>query len=83
MNINTLIIGVLIILFSIGSCYAALKERAARKQAEKENREARKKAETTVEIIAEANKTKADARTGDHERDLDFMARKLHDYANK
>lgn len=30
---------------------------------------------------AEAAQIKQDARTGDHSRDLDFMADKLHDYA--
>lgn len=35
------------------------------------------------EIITDAENKKADARTGDHERDLNFMADVLHDYANK
>lgn len=32
---------------------------------------------------AEANKTKADARTGNHSTDIKYMADKLHDYAKK
>lgn len=32
-------------------------------------------------ITAEANQTKADARTGDHSSDLNFMSDKLHEYA--
>ena len=35
------------------------------------------------EIITDAENKKADARTGDHERDINFMADVLHDYANK
>ena len=39
--------------------------------------------EHVAEIITEANKTKADARTGDHSADIKYMADKLHDYAHK
>ena len=39
--------------------------------------------EHTAEIISNANKTKADARTGDHSSDVNYMAGKLHDYAHK
>lgn len=39
--------------------------------------------EHAAEIISNANKTKADARTGKHSTDIKFMADKLHDYAKK
>ena len=39
--------------------------------------------EHAAEIISNANKTKADARTGDHSADIKYMADKLHDYAQK
>lgn len=48
----------------------------------KEKREI-EKAEKAADITTEANKTKAGAHTGNHERDFNFMANKLHDIANK
>lgn len=53
------------------------------KELEKEIIKANENAENAAEITTEANKTKADARTGDHEHDFNFMADKLHDFANK
>lgn len=35
------------------------------------------------ETITEANNTKADARTGDPERDINYMADRLHEFAKK
>lgn len=49
--------------------------------AEKQAEEVKEHAEMASEITADANKTKADARTGDHSGDVAFMAGKLHDYA--
>ena len=40
-------------------------------------------AEQAAEITTKANETKAGARTGDHERDFNYMANKLRDIANK
>lgn len=57
---------------------AVQKAADANKQAE----EVKKHADKASEITADANKTKADARTGDHSGDVAFMAGKLHDYAN-
>ena len=39
--------------------------------------------EHAADIISNANKTKADARTGDHSAGIKYMADKLRDYANK
>ncbi len=36
-----------------------------------------------AQITAEANKTKADARTDNHADNVQFMADKLHEYASK
>lgn len=69
--------------FGIGAFILA-NERKQRAQEEKEKREEiEKHEETVINTITEANKTKADARSGNHSRDLDYMANKLHDYANK
>lgn len=56
------------------------------KENKKLNEEVKNKnehADKTADIITEANKTKADARTGDHSADFNYMADKLHDYANR
>ena len=55
-------------------------QKATEKKAEKK---ANEKLQKTADIISEANKTKADANTGDHKHDFNFMADKLHKLANK
>ena len=74
------IIAVLMLLCVIFCICFAVKILREAKKTEKQNAEteARKN-----EAITEANKTKADARTGNHERDFNFMADKLHHLANK
>lgn len=72
---------VVVILFAISSFLLAQVYRKEVKTKDKELKEARENAERTAEIITEANKAKADARSGDHKRDLDFMANKLHEYS--
>ena len=74
------IIAVLMLLCVIFCIWLAVKILREAKKAEKEHAEteARKN-----EAITEANKTKAEARTGDHKRDFNFMADKLHHLANK
>lgn len=69
-------------LFAAGSCYAAIKERKARRQTQKELDEVKQNAENMAEIITEAEKDKSEVRTGDHAHDLHTMADKLHEYAN-
>lgn len=60
---------------------------AERKKAEREKERIRQEgaenAERTARAIERANMDKSEVRTGDHGRDLDTMARKLHDYANR
>lgn len=72
---------VLIILyFAIAFSVITIQERSERKKLEKEKKENEERA---AEIITEANKNKADARTGDHKRDINYMASKLHDLATR
>lgn len=70
-------------LLSVGAFIIAQEERKERKEAEHKLNEAEKHEEQTADTITEANKTKADARTGDHSSDINYMAGKLHDYAHK
>ena len=58
-------------------------EKKERRKIQNELNEVKKHEEHAAEIISNANKTKADARTGDHSADIKYMADKLHDYANK
>ncbi len=70
-------------LLAVGAFIIAHEEKKKRHEAENKLNEAYKHEEQTADTITEANKTKADARTGDHERDINYMAGKLHDYAHK
>lgn len=67
--------------FGIGSFYLATKTRKENKALENEIKEARENEQKTAEIITEANKTKAEANSGDIDNDLNYMAGKLHDLA--
>lgn len=58
-------------------------EKKERRKIQNELNEVKKHEEYAAEIISNANKTKADARTGDHSADIKYMADKLHDYAQK
>lgn len=70
---------VIIVMFGGFAFYLAGEEKRQRKQLEKEIQEAKENERQKQE----ANKTKADARTGDHKRDLDYMANRLHEYATR
>lgn len=69
--------------FAICAFLLSYAEKKELKKLENELNERNKVAEKTAEKIAEANKIKADARTGDHSADIKYMADKLHNYANK
>ena len=58
-------------------------EKKERRKIQNEINEENKHEEHAPDIISNANKTKADARTGDHSADIKYMADKLRDYANK
>ena len=66
--------------FGIAAFAYACEQSRQRRKTEKKNVA---EVEKINEITTEANKTKADARTGDHERDFNYMADKLHEFANK
>ena len=69
--------------FAVCAFIMAHAEKKERYKIQKQLDEVYEHEEHTAEIISNANKTKADARTGDHSSDVNHMADKLHDYANK
>ena len=77
------IVCVLMGIFAICAFIMAQAEKKERRKIQNELNEVKKHEEHTAEIISNANKTKADARTGDHSVDIKYMADKLHDYAQK
>ena len=78
-----IIITACVLLFGVGAFYLATKERTERKETEKKLAEAYDHETKAAEIITEANKTKAEANSGDIDNDLNYMAGKLHDLAKK
>lgn len=82
-NIIVILICVLCVLFGGLSFYLAVTERRERKEQEKYAQEVKDNAEKAADATTEANKTKADSRTGNRERDLNYMAQRLHEYAQK
>lgn len=77
------IVCVLMGIFAICAFIMAQAEKKERRKIQNELNEVKKHEEHAAEIISNANKTKADARTGDHSVDIKYMADKLHDYAQK
>ena len=77
------IVCVLMGIFAICAFLMAQAEKKERRKIQNELNEVKKHEEHAAEIISNANKTKADARTGDHSVDIKYMADKLHDYAQK
>lgn len=77
------LICIIITMFGGFAFYLAGKENRERKELEQEILERTEFARKQQEATAQANETKADARTGDHERDFNFMADKLREYAKK
>ena len=69
--------------FAVCAFIMAQAEKKERYKIQKKLDEVYENEEHTAEIISNANKTKADARTGDHSSDVNYMAGKLHDYAHK
>ena len=80
MQILVYIICGAVVAFAITAFVVACEQSAEFHRKEKE---IKAEEEKTNEIIADANNTKADARTGDHERDFNYMADKLHEFAKK
>ena len=77
------IVCVLMGIFAVCAFILAQAEKKERRKIQNELNEVKKHEEHAAEIISNANKTKADARTGDHSVDIKYMADKLHDYAQK
>ena len=77
------IVCVLMGIFAVCAFIMAQAEKKERRKIQNELNEVKKHEEHVAEIISNANKTKADARTGDHSADIKYMADKLRDYANK
>lgn len=71
---------IIVAIFGLAAFIFACEQSRDLRKIEKEIEEEERKKN---EITAEANKTKADARTGDHERDFNYMADKLHDLSKK
>ena len=69
--------------FAVCAFIMAQAKKKERRKIQNELNEVKKHEEHAAEIISKANKTKADARTGDHSADIKYMADKLHDYAQK
>ena len=69
--------------FAVCAFIMAQAEKKERYKIQKQLDEVYKHEEHASETISNANKTKADARTGDHSADVKYMADKLHDYAHK
>ena len=69
--------------FAVCAFLMAQAEKKERRKIQNELNEVKKHEEHAAEIISKANKTKADARTGDHSADIKYMADKLRDYAQK
>ena len=77
------IVCVLMGIFAVCAFIMAQAEKKERRKIQNELNEVKKHEEHAAEIVSKANKTKADARTGDHSADIKYMADKLRDYANK
>ena len=71
---------IIVAIFGLAAFIFACEQSRDLRKIEKEIEEEERKKN---EITAEANKTKADARTGDHKRDFNYMADKLHDLSKK
>lgn len=71
---------IIVAIFGLAAFIFACEQSRDLRKIEKEIEEEERKKN---EITAEANKTKADARTGDHERDFNYMADKLHELSKK
>lgn len=80
MNVLGYILCGIVAVFGIAAFMFACEQN---KQWRKTEKKIEAEEEKINEITTEANNTKADARTGDPERDLHYMADKLHEFAQK
>ena len=82
-TVISIFICIITVVFAALAFYLAIQEKQAQKELEKEIQERTEYARKQAEAVTEANNTKAEARTGNIERDLDYMANRLHEYAKK
>ena len=73
----------IVAIFGVGATYLNYERRKYERKITEQAKESAENEKRKADIITEANKTKADARTGDHSADIKYMADKLHDYAHK
>ena len=84
--LKTIILSIVCVLmgfFAVCAFIMAQAEKKERYKIQKQLDEVYEHQEHAAEIISNAKKTKADARTGEHSADVKYMADKLHDYAQK
>ena len=84
--LKTIILFIVCVLMGILAVCAFIMAQAEKKERykiQKKLDEVYEHEEHAAEIISNANKTKADAPTGDHSADIMYMADKLRDYATK
>lgn len=82
-TIVLIIVCVLMGIFAVCAFIVALAEKNERYKIQKKLDEVYEHEEQTAETISDASRTKADARTGNHSGDINYMAGKLHDYAHQ
>lgn len=81
--IESILVCLLFIIMAITLINGFFKIKNETKEVKRIEKEMSENAEKTADVISDANKTKADARTGDHSADIKYMADKLRDYNNK
>lgn len=80
--ITGLVVAIIVIL-GAGVTYLNYERSKNERKLTAQAKEAAENEKRKAKIITEANNTKADARTGDHEHDFNYMADKLHEFAQK
>lgn len=80
MNVFLIILCIFLAITTITAIWITYKTNREFEKIDKEIKDEEKKKN---DIITNANNTKAEVRTGDHERDFNNIANKLHEFANK
>lgn len=80
MNVFLIILCIFLAITTITAIWITYKTNREFEKIDKEIKDEEKKKN---DIITNANNTKAEVRTGDHECDFNNIANKLHEFANK
>lgn len=80
MNVFLIILCIFLAITTITAIWITYKTNREFEKIDKEIKDEEKKKN---DIITNANNTKAEVRTGDHERDFNNIANKLHEFASK